>query len=541
MKKLIKRLFVYNLCFLIALIAILRPVKVSAYGGYFTEDSFSKNGTYTDGIGNTHDAYTMQNDSALPSEFNYYMRVGNGVAICCSGSELVANILNYKIGLVMSANILTSFITAYLQDTSLIGREPTFFEQHPPVLKNGQLVGIALNELTGCRMAGSENSDSVNVPSDLSNDVYNYYINVWLVNNPEEPDFIILPYVIFDDLDYTNIALTTIQQLTRAMEYGSIGYCVNFNSAKVYDNSSVNYMFFADSRDTYDIATTGYSDVVNNFDLSPNKYEISLEDFKTVKNNNYDLRSTSYNISDGSVYQLSKVYVGGNDDVVTTNQGGIHRCLSGTTTAPGLIPYKDHLTVYKNIQIVQNITNNTYGPSSYTTNNYQNYSTSNDNSYTTNIQNVNNSTSNNTNIYNQAKTETNETIVEDNYNVTQTTIITNITNITNNYYGDNGSGGDDNGGGDDNDDDDDTIWKALLKAIADFFKKIGELIATILTGLISILTSVLTAIASITTSFTAITDFLSAVFGFLPSDLVAVITLGVTLGVLISLIKMLGR
>ena len=55
------------------------------------------------------------------------------------------------------------------------------------------------------------------------------------------------------------------------------------------------------------------------------------------------------------------------------------------------------------------------------------------------------------------------------------------------------------------------------------------------------MTSVVNAIASITTSFTAVTDFLGSVFGFLPSDLVAVITLGVTLGILISLIKMFGK
>lgn len=544
MKKLYKRVITYILIFILSVICV-KPMNVFAYGGFFTSDSFSKTGTWTDSNNVSHAAYVMQDDSSLQTGFRYYMRVGDGVAIACDGGEVIANILNYKIGLVMSANILSNFITSYIQDTSLLGREPTFYDNHPPVLKGGALVGVALNELTGCKMAYAEDSDTVNIPSDVANDVYNYYVNVYLIENPETPDYINIGSITKAaaiqagesdtvDLNYFDNPLGSINA---CYDIGSKVWKLGFGSSATRSNQ-VSYLT-GDSY--YLVANYGFDETVNCYNLTKDNINVTLDDMIACTTQHY-LNVNAYSISDNTVISHTNYTVTNSSSSSDNYYFWIEHNNGGNTKMIPFLNGKDYVTVYKNANIITQITNNVYAPNSYQTNNYKNYSTSNDNSYTSNVQNINNSSSNNTNIYNQAKTETNETIVEDSYNVNTTTTTTNITNITNNYYGDNGSGG--SGGGDDDggdDDDDDTIWKALLKAIGDFLKKIGELIATILTGIISIMTSVVNAISQITTSFTAVTNFLGSVFGFLPSDLVAVITLGVTLGILISLIKMFGK
>lgn len=542
MKKLLKRVVTYILIFILSVICV-KPMNVFAYGGFFTTDSFSKTGTWTDSNNVSHAAYVMDDDTNLQTGYRYYMRVADGVAIACDGGEVITNILNYKIGLVMSASTLSNFLTSYIEDNAFTGQSPTFYDNHPPVLKGGNIVGIALNELTGCRMATADNSDVVNIPSNVSNDIYLYYTNVFLIDNPESPDFVNIgtlktSYVIGNVIngEYKDLLAPPYGDLN--FGYQKNNYTVRWNWGSTGRD---NVYGFISGNDYYFVANNGYEDFVNAFNLTKDNFTVTstqLENYRTSIN----LLVKAKYISSNGYKNFGSFDLAGNN--LQDNAGTISSVAyrNGDNTSIPFSSTIDYFTVYKNELIVSQITNNTYSPSTYHTQNYQNYTTANDNSYTTNVQNINNSSSNNTNIYNDSKTETNETIVEDSYNVNTTTTTTNITNITNNYYGDNGSGG--SGGGDDNggdDDDDDTIWKALLKAIGDFLKKIGELIATVLTGIISILTSVLDAIASITTSFSAITDFLGAVFGFLPSDLVAVITLGVTLGILISLIKMFGK
>lgn len=542
MKKLYKRVITYILIFILSVICV-KPMNVFAYGGYFTSDSFSKTGTWTDSNNVDHAAYVMQDDTNLPSGYHYYMRVADGTAICCDGSEVITNILNYKIGLVMSAGALSNFITSYLDDNVFTGQAPNFYENHPPVLKGGSIVGIALNELTGCRMASAENSDNVTIPSDVSNDIYNYYNNVYIIDNPQLPDYVVIPSATLSSAADNGLGNQTyIDYFNNATYKYTFGY--NYSSNKwnprpaatgtaplVIPNNPSDPIFAAYSTSVFDNYCRSFNLTIDNYTLTvPQVMTSTAGDL--MEFHAYDKETKS------DYMRLSSINVG--TGTVSAN--------SGYPTAGGRwLPFTtdgSSITVYRSMTIVTQITNNIYSPTSYSTENYKNYSTSNDNSYTSNVQNINNSSTNNSNIYNESKTTTNTDIVQDSYNVTTTNTTTNITNITNNYYGDNGApdnggGGDDNGGGDD--DDDDTIWKALLKAIADFLKKIGELIATIITGLVSIMTSVVNAIATITTSFTAVTDFLGSVFGFLPSDLVAVITLGVTLGILISLIKMFGK
>lgn len=541
MKKLYKRVITYILIFIISVICV-NPMKVFAYGGFFTTDSFSKTGTWTDANSVPHSAYVMQDDTNIPSGYHYYMRVADGVAICCDGSEVITNILNYKIGLVMSAGAISNFITSYLDDNAFTGQSPTFYENHPPVLKGGSIVGIALNELTGCRMAQAENNDSVSIPSDVSNDIYNYYNNVYIVENPQLPDYVVVPSATLASAAENGLEVQNIIDYFSNTTYKfTIGYNYKKNKWNPRPASTGGSPYVIPGNPSEAIfasySTSNFDNYCRSFGLTIDNYTLTVPQVMT---------STAGDLMEVHAYNAETKVDYNRWSSINISDYSVSAVAGYPTLGGGILPYTtdgSSITVYRSTGIVTQITNNIYSPSTYTTENYKNYSTSNDNSYTSNVQNINNSSTNNSNIYNESKTTTNNDIVEDSYNVTTINTTTNITNITNNYYGDNGApdnggGGDDNGG---DDDDDDTIWKALLKAIGDFLKKIGELIATILTGIISIMTSVVNAIASITTSFTAVTDFLGSVFGFLPSDLVAVITLGVTLGILISLIKMFGK
>ena len=135
MKKLFKKVLTYILIFIISVICV-KPMNVSAHGGFFTTDSFTFSGSWSDSNSVSHTAYVMEDDTNLPSGFKYYMKIADGVAICCDGGQVITNILNYKLGLTMSASTIASFIGTYIADNQFTGKDPNFYNLYPPVLKD---------------------------------------------------------------------------------------------------------------------------------------------------------------------------------------------------------------------------------------------------------------------------------------------------------------------------------------------------------------------------------------------------------------------
>lgn len=168
----------------------------------------------------------------------------------------------------------------------------------------------------------------------------------------------------------------------------------------------------------------------------------------------------------------------------------------------------------------------------YCTSNYYNYNSSNDNSITTN---ENNYVSNDE--YNNYYNEVSNTIINNNYNngISEeqlAQIIDAIVNANNNNNGGSGgsSGGDSSGG----------------SGILDMVEGVGKLLDFILSlvgKLVGLISDFLTNVLSMLGNFTAFTDgfgeFLTEAFGFLPPEAILSISLGVTVIVVLAIIKFL--
>lgn len=534
------------------LIILLIPLNVKASGSSGSIDvGFSLDGSYGDG--GQYEAYIYKpDDSNLPSGFHYYYKFSDGHVGTYSRDEVVADILSHKIGIVMEPTRLATFITSY---SGWLSQDPNYYNTLKPVLKDGSLVGVALNGLTGGTITSAAPSGNVTIPSSEVNNVYNYY-NIWISGDGFiAPDYINLigkdKSYFLGRMDATQ-GETSINYITNAINTFSNGFSAgSVNSPFYYSpddvvrvNSSNNIRYIGQPDNT--ILTGLTNNLCVELGLSANNDSISYEQILTKSFSSFYV----YCYDKETFTQKKLKYSDGNSVYDYTSFSLYFR--SGHTPYFPIIV--GNITLYRDANIVNKIKNNTYNSPQYVTNNYKNFNTQNNNTYEAPSAQISNSNTDNRTIYENANTSNNNNITtqidnsDNSYSyIDNSQIITNTTTIVNNYYQNNyGSGG---GGNDDPDNpsggdgglEDDSILDALLAAILKLLRAIGKIIATILNGIIDIITEVLTAITNITTSFTGIIEFIGSIFGFLPAECVAVLTLGLTISVLIALIKMFGK
>lgn len=451
-------------------------------------------------------------------------------------SQFIALIVNHGLGLVMSDVKLQAFYSAYLSNISAGGNN----KAGSLIDGNGNVLGLCLNDISGCVYDSYPQNTDISIPGAEVNNVYNYYQYYIDVVSPETPDYINLQTYNLNTvstlLDVTYTYTASCKDVINAV---GNGLCLSYyQSSSIrelrYDSGSnyhgIKYLdisnaTFYNSGDWNTICSTyglkqngdvvGYTKLIASGGGYINAYVVDSTSFQKLTS------YTRYNTQpNGGAFTTQNM----------TNSNG-----SYALACPNYIPCTktaEKITIYKDSPVLTQVVNKTYAPSTYTSTTYNNYDTNSDNSISTNSSVVNNSTTTNNEIYNDASESFQEYYSnEENYNIDNSVVINNTTEIIYNYYGDDngggGSGGGEGGGGSD-DDNDDVIWTALLKAIADFFKKLGELIATVLTGLVTIFTSILTAIATIVDDFSGITDFLGQIFAWLPSEIITLMSLGLT-------------
>lgn len=538
------------------LVILLIPLNVKASGSSGSIDvGFSLDGTYGDG--NQYEAYTYKpSDSNLPSGFHYYYKFSDGHVGTYSRDEVVSDILSHKIGIVMSPTRLATFITGY---SSWLSQDPNYYNVLKPVLKNDALVGVALNGLTGGTIESSAPSGNVSIPSSEVNNVYNYY-NLWINSDGFiAPDYINIQgeaNTYFSQRIDQTLNETQVNRATNTLANISIGFSYSNYGSLTY-NKTDNVVRTTNTSNCSMLSLPENSCLVgltNNLcvalGLSANNDTITWAQLLTKEFN-----GDSVTCYDKETYTQKKFN--------TVNQNGVSQASNysqtfagGNATNTGL--FIGNITLYRDVNVVQAIKNNTYYAPEYKTTNYNNFNVDNNNTYEAPSNQIQNSVTDNSTVYNQTNTSNNTNITnqidnsDNSYSyVDNSQIITNTTTIVNTYYENNygtGGGGNDNpdnpdnpSGGGGSDLEDDTILDALLAAILKLLRAIGKIIATILTGIIEIITDVLTAITNITTSFTGIIEFIGSIFGFLPSECIAVLTLGLTISVLIALLKMFGK
>lgn len=477
--------------------------------------------------------YYVDDAAGIPTGGGYYFwKYGeNDKFAAVSQSKIFAYVLNNGVGLTVSDTRLAELVQAYYG--SFLNLESGFLFDG-----QGNKLGICLNDITGCTYENAPQNTDITIPSTETNNIYNFYQYYINTVSPETPDYIgVQTYNINTALksilasnnyreSYTAIVgsisggLTTGLKFSTASSGNDLLYPWNgYPGVANIDNSNCSY---------YAYSASEYDNFCNAYSLKNNGDKVGYTDLITSTAYN-NLSVYLYNNSTGQ-YLTSAVQYSAERNSSTFSTSNINLPVGLMLCKQQYIPLTSDsqlLTVYKNASVFTSIQNNTYAPSTFSSSTYNNFNTSSTQNMSTNTSVVNNSETTNNSIYNDASQSfTDYYSSQDNYNIDNSVVIENTTEIIYNYYGDDSGGG--GGGSGDDDNDDDTIWKALLKAIADFFKKIGELIATVLTGIVTILTSILDAIATIVSDFTGITDFLGQIFAWLPTEIITLMTLGLS-------------
>lgn len=507
-------------------------------------------------------AYYYTDSSALPSgDIYFFYKWADGKAWYDTSFKGAIALCN-KQGLIfkpewIAANWSGADFLYTLWDSTQTGIHNLVFTDSTSAELNSGLsncIGIAINDISGCTLDNHSGiGGTFEVDSWVNNIVHDYVEDLVSVI---PPDFISFPTVTDNQFrSYNNYEDSTLsQQLNILNTYDDMRCCTfstgsdtkvflstddlsGYHQKQFYVYDSFNNYVFSPSQSTY------FDNIVTLFGLSQENYVINISDVLAANTNN-TLRNFSVKFYDKSTFASSSVsvdYYNYTSSTITLNSSdttsSIYVSRGGNGYFQLLLSNLGWITIYKSVSTPSQIKDNLYKPNVLTSNTWNNYdssSSSNNTNITTNQ--ISNSTTTNTNIYNTTSTEINNNTTTNNYNYSYDNSSTVINNIVNNYYGDDDNGGGGGGGGDDS-----PVWDLLLEGIAEFFRKIGELLAAILLGIVNLFGEVLTAIATIVTDFTGITDFLSSVFSFLPSEMVSVLTLALTTGLLISLIRMIRK
>lgn len=520
--------------------------KVSVTGDEFLFDYTPPAGLYK---------YKVDDSTGIPTgstvnSMCYFKYGDNDKFGAIQSSQFVTLIVNKGLGLVMSDDKLAAFYTSYLSAISGTSHMSQLLDS------NNNVLGYVLNDISGCVYDAAPNKTDITIPSTETNNVYNYYQYYIDVVSPETPDYInVQTYnlnTVSQQLDVTNQYTQSSKAIINDVGNGlCCYYYYSVSGQTIYKRlerspSATNGSGSYGQIDYYDLSgstlyangTQSYNQFCSDYGLKQNGQQVGYT--ALINGSNNALIVKAYDV-DNSIFLNSCTRYTGNINAATYTTST--QSVSNFTLCRGhLIPCtKDAklLTVYKDTGILTSVVNKTYAPSTFTSTTYNNYNTNSDNSISTNTSVVNNSQETNNSIYNDASESFSEYYSsQDNYNIDNSVTIENTTEIIYNYYGDDSGGGEGGGG---SDDDNDLIWNAMLKAIVDFFKKLGELIAALITGILGLFTQVLDALAQITTSFTSLTNFFASILGFLPNEMITVLTAALGLVLLCCVIRIFRR
>lgn len=220
-----------------------------------------------------------------------------------------------------------------------------------------------------------------------------------------------------------------------------------------------------------------------------------------------------------------------------TWEGSLGECNFYNIGGAGIYSGDGHIVkLYKTIDSMQQYSVG-YQPYYYTSN-YANYDSSIDNSQTFTGSSYSSSTS--TNYYEQIQNQ-----VSNEYNTDNSITEGDVTNIVNNYYQTTiiqggGSGGDDSGGSSGGDN---SGGGGGIAAIIEGIGKLLNALATIIGKVVGLISDFLVTVLNILGNFTGFTDgfseILKAIFYFLPPEFVDTMVLGLTVSILLCIIKFL--
>lgn len=512
---------------------------VQSYSG--TWDSYGLNIT---GLGKY---YVIEDSIGLPTSNynapNFYYTKDNITFDYVRGINLVINQLNKIVGVILSPERITAFYTTFFNKIGIL--DANYHAQGGLYDGDNNFIGYCLNDITGCYYVHNTNNQDLTVPNYFPNNIKNVADDDFLDDLP--------PYVHcypFNGINVLNNLYSGYNFGTTEREaFTSIVNSNDYVWMAYYDFRTNNRYFRLHNQDgSYKRVIYSNVDILTFYNTNSTQYSkfcqlngmnvlnntISIGEVATGNGNGYPLQYrpvdsnyddinsyTQYNFSDNtanSSYTFDQFYF---------KFGCYGADYIGAPMGKDFIVYKDKSTMLQ-------FADQTYQPSEYTTNVYKTYDINSDNSNTVTTYNIDNSVGYNYSIYEQSSE--NYYNYYDNGVIDNSSVVNNVTNITNHYYGDSnsgGSGGDNGGGSGDND----GVLDTLLEGLLAFFNAIGRVLATVITGLLDMFTTVLDAIASLTTDLTGVTDFFGSLFSWMPDPIPQVLGIGISVCILCAVIR----
>ena len=487
--------------------------------------------------------FTVQDATGIPRSSVggpvYYYTVDNTTFQSVNGGDLLMLILNRGVGLVLQPEKAATLIQAFFSE--ITGATSSGFIEGALYDSNDTFLGYALDNINGLYYSASPvEANEITVPSEMTNNVYNFY-EYYILNNPET-----IPYFNYHcDITTSQILNNYSDNYSSSLQYVQSFLESNYSStimSLTYQNSKYtllgtnnwNYAFVESPNVAVAQSTSDFDSFVIAFNIIDSFNCSSFLPYTSVPNRIvYRLYDSSLNnyITIDDFYYISSSGISSSSGSMNSNYLGYSQY--------GRYPYfpiGQDMTFYRSLSDYQTINvTQTYTPSTFITDSYNSYSTSNDNSISTSINQISNSVSNNSSSY--SSTSSSYYNYVDNGYVDNSSIVTNTTTVINNYYNDDNGGG---GGGDDPSNPDTPLdWSDFIELLKHLLEALGAIIVGIFEGLLSLITQVLEAIASIVSNLDGFTEFLSALFGFLPSPVPEVIAAGFSLCILCAVIKFL--
>lgn len=516
--------------------------------------------------------FTIEDSTGIPvydGTPRYFYTDDNETFYILDGAKLFTVVLNRGVGITLKNDLLTSLIQGFFSSINIRDSQGNRYIQGGLYDNNNNFLGYCLNDISGCYYQGLDGSPNIRIPSETVNNVHNYYKHY----NDEDKTAVdyftfICPssgYINDHWLNTSNYGLANFNALSATVDNLfdiNLKYSnADFNIIGLdYSNSTRPTFIGGEQEDTCYIFTnqpsgSNWNNFCYNTGLYNDEHELLFTDLLSSMNALTAL-SQGYYIA----FDAVDPETGNRKDLIEyscsiSTDGDIS---SSTATTPRFyfgtkqqaynsytnlrVVYGSNITIYKSYDVFQAVNiDKTYYPGQFQSTIYNNYNTNNDNSFTVNYEYLDYSITNNTTIYNYGKDDYDDN--RDNNGVDTPQINNNITVIIENIIPtpDPSPSPDPEPDPDNpNDDDDinnDNVLSALLTALRHFFHVIGQLLGTILTGIVDILNSILTAIAGIMEDLTGITSFISALFGWIPSPVPEVLAIGISITILFALIK----
>lgn len=482
--------------------------------------------------------FTIQDATGIPVSSVtgpvYYYTVDNTTFQSVNGGDLLMLILNRGVGLVLQPEKAAALIQGFFSE--ITGATSSGFIEGALYDSNDTFLGYALDNINGLYYSPSPvDANEITVPSEMTNNVYNYY-EYYILENPET-----VPYFTFHGPDKTSIlnnlsfSDTTIVNdfsdyldanfgsVNVSLLHGANGYMPAMKYGNYYRCASFDDVcMVSSSTSSYDAFCVGHNISTNDFSYTSLLTSSSWGFECDVLDSNFE----KYDDTTCTIF-----------DTNGTTTGTMYRyfVVFGNQYGSMFFPFGKDVTIYRDMSTFNQVNvTKTYSPTTYITDSFNSYNTSNDNSISTSVNQITNSVSNNSSSYSSSSSSYYNYV--DNGYVDNSSMITNTTTVINNYYNDDNGGG---GGDNPSDPDSPLDWSDLIELLKNLLEAIGAVIVGIFEGLISMITQVLDAIGSIVSNLDGFTEFLSALFGFLPSPVPEVIAAGFSLCILCAVIKFL--